>query len=1020
MAQPQVGAIQIPFVGGVDQSTRPELLDAQTSWVTGENIRQAKRGGWGKRYGFTAQTLSRLSGSRSAGYKLFSRGQQSCVIDGHYLDVYSYTATANVTRDRVPECSVRRVPIQYPGLTPTSVDVAYVNGYLVVASVSATGSGTMLVQAVVLDATSYAVLRTDAVATPSLTAANCDVRVAGVGTTAIIVYPSGATTLSGRTLDLSTAAGINTGWTVAASLVTDVGQLFGWDMIGISDRCILSYGNTAGGANQLSLATFSAALASIASTTVACATIPPTTALCREGSDTMWLGWTDGTAAKAIGYDPTSLGAASVTVATVITSAGSANNGMGICSTGTGSALMVFNNTATGLPMYSRGWTTSVGAVTPAGSTVTWYWAELNTRPVYVGGRAFTVVCPVDSATTNPDRQRYVVDVTDASDTLRAVGSIATGSSLRQACLAPHVASISLTRFAVANIVQRAGTVTANVGAGLELAILDFGCTSRWQTVDLATYTALSGGVASYFDGTSVAELGFLVRPNKPTTATGGTGITAATGWLYLAVYEHVDAAGYVHTSGTSDPSASTGAVANKTVTVTVSNLFLTSRYDASNTATKTRIALYRTSDGGSTYYRHSDQVNVTSAATQTFTDATADATLVTKATLYRQPGTVGTALDRRAPPAFLAITFYAGMLVGVADDGFTLWHSGQQVVGEGAWFNPVFQLPIAEDGTITAIATQDGTLFVFKRGAIYAVQGDAPADNGSAGGLGAPRRLAVDVGCIDPRSVVVTSLGIFFQSSRGLELLTRSQSVEWIGEPVQDTTAAYPICTAATLDAAQNLVVFELATTETANQVSGTGRSVVFDLTLKLWVSTDRRANSAGTADAPAQSGAVIYTGSAYRYAWLGTDGRAYVEDQTTYLDPGSTWVTMRGKTAKIRATGLQGNAKLHSVAVLAESATNHQTRINVAYDDSSSWTDSETWTASEVAALTREQLEVGCSREQVMSVQIQIEDLVPSNTTATPLTTGAGATWVGLALNVGPNNQRQGTTLLPSAHRK
>jgi hypothetical protein len=53
-------------------------------------------------------------------------------------------------------------------------------------------------------------------------------------------------------------------------------------------------------------------------------------------------------------------------------------------------------------------------------------------------------------------------------------------------------------------------------------------------------------------------------------------------------------------------------------------------------------------------------------------------------------------------------------------------------------------------------------------------------------------------------------------------------------------------------------------------------------------------------------------------------------------------------------------------------------------------------------------------------MSVQIRIEDLTPSNATATPLTTGKGATWVGLALNIGANDTGQATTHLPAGHRK
>lgn len=1018
MAQPQVGAVQIPFVGGVDESTRPELLDAQTAWVTGENVRQQKRGGWSKRYGFTAQTLARLSGSRSAGYKLFARGLQSCVVDGHYLDVYSPAAGVNVSRDRVPEASVKRIPVQYTGLTPIYWDLLYTNGYFVAAVATTTGSGSFTITLLVIDATTYGVVRQDTYPSEMPAGTPC---LSVLGTTVHVVYQSATNTISARALDVSSPSGINLGWSSKTSLATDSATVTTVATLGLSDRFAVAYTNTSGGTDQLTVATFNTSMLNLETQTINTSSATPqirSVSLCGSVADTLWVTWSESNTLKIIGLDADALTSTPLAT-TVSVFTGGEIWYVGSVVTGTGTARVVAGGDSTTNYRYASASIGISGGAATSSTTATWWWLSGAGEPVLVDGRVFAPVHHASTIGVNGDNTFFFVDVTEASSTIRPVANIAPGLSYGYQGL-PRSARVSSTKYAVLHTVQRFGSVTTGSGTGLELVVLDFADPTRWQPVQDVTSTTLTGGVTSFFDGASVCEAGFVVRPGAPpAVTTSGTGITCTVGWNYVVTYEHVDAAGNIHISGVSNPRNS-GVITNKTVAVKVPNLFVTSRYDTAGAGAKVRIVLYRTTDGGDVYYRLTELTNDTTSAEQTYSDITADSALTGFATLYRRPSQSNTALDRRCPPASRAACFYNDMLVVVADDGFTLWPSAQPVVGEGRWWSPIFQIPILEGGDIIALAAQDGTLFAFKRRSIFAINGEAPTDNGAQGGLGAPRRLAVDVGCVDPRSVVVTSLGVFFQSERGIELLTRSQSVEWVGEPVQDTTAAYPTCTAATLDPAQNLVLFELASTEAANQVSGTGRTVVFDLTLKLWVSTDRRANSAGTADTPAQSGGIIYTGSAYRYAWLGTDGRVYAEDTSTYLDPGSTWVTMRGKTAKIRVTGLQGNAKLHSVAVLAESSTNHQTRINVAYDDSSSWTDSETWTASEVAALTREQLEVGCSREQVMSVQIQVEDLVPSNTTATPLTTGAGATWVGLAVNIGANNQRQGTTLLPSAHRK
>ena len=187
--------------------------------------------------------------------------------------------------------------------------------------------------------------------------------------------------------------------------------------------------------------------------------------------------------------------------------------------------------------------------------------------------------------------------------------------------------------------------------------------------------------------------------------------------------------------------------------------------------------------------------------------------------------------------------------MVGAA--GSDVWYSGQNVSGEGVWFNPIFQIPIPGEGDITALTVLDGGLFIFKRRDVYAIAGEPPADNGSSGGLGAPRRVASDVGCIDGRSTCTTALGIFFQSERGIEILTRALAVEWIGADVDNTADAYPVCTSITVEPLSNVVLVELAASESAGAVSGAGRTLVFDLALKAWVSQDRRTTMQG-ADQP------------------------------------------------------------------------------------------------------------------------------------------------------------------------
>ena len=1005
--------IQVPFAGGIDQSQRAEVLDPSSAWVSLENVRQATRGSMSKRYGFTAQTLSRLSGSRSAGYKLFASAMQSCVIDGHYLDVFSPSAAVNVTRDRVPEASVKRVPVQYTGTTPTYWDLLYTNGYFVGAVASVVGSS-FNVSLIVIDATTYGVVRQDTYPAEMTAGTPC---LSVLGTTVHVVYQSATNTLSARALDVSSSSGINLGWSSKTSLATDSATITTVATLGLSDRFAVAYVNTSGGTDQLTVKTFNTSMSNLETQTINTSSATPqirSVSLCGSVADTLWVTWSESNTLKILGLDADAITTTPLaTVASVFT--GGEIWYVGSVVTGTGTARVVAGGDSTTNYRYSSASIGISGGAATSSTTATWWWLSGAGEPALVDGRVFAPVRH-SAGGLNLDNTLFFVDVTEASGTIRPVANIAAGLAYGGQG-ASRTARVSSTKCAVMTPVQRFGTVSTGVGTGLEIALVDFADSTRWQPVQDVSSTTLTGGVTSYFDGSSVCEAGFVVRPGAPpAVTTSGTGITCTVGWNYVVTYEHVDASGNIHISGVSNPRNS-GVITNKTVAVKVPNLFITSRHDAAGAGAKVRIVLYRTTDGGDLYYRLAELANDTTTAEQTYSDVTADSTLITFATLYRRPSQSNTAQDRRCPPASRAACFYNDMLVVVADDGFTLWPSAQPVVGEGRWWSPVFQVPVLEGGDIVALAAQDGTLFAFKRRSIFAVNGEAPSDNGAQGGLGAPRRLAVDVGCIDPRSVVVTSLGVFFQSERGIELLTRSQSGEWVGEAAQDTTTAFPICIAATLDPAQNVVLFELASAETSNQVSGTGRTAVFDLAVKSWVSTDRRKNNAGTADTPAQSAAVIHTGSAYRYAWLGTDGRVYAEDRT-YLDPGSAWVTMRAESAWFKLSGVQGWQAMNRVLILGKRSTDHDLSLSLAYEYSDTYKTAQVWTDTALdavnAAWPRQQLEHQLHDDaEGQAVRLKLEDATPTGGT---VGTGEGATWIALAFE---GAAREGAAKLPEASR-
>ena len=519
-----------------------------------------------------------------------------------------------------------------------------------------------------------------------------------------------------------------------------------------------------------------------------------------------------------------------------------------------------------------RGVTTSGGAAAGDGSSVTVPAAQMAGKPFMYSGRYYALFFGAES--TNAQDNLIVCDWTENVTYLRPVATFAPGLSVESA-----FGRIKFRQYGTTTKCHSALNIRrSGVADGSSLAELDFAASTRWIPASHGASLYLSGGLLSYFDGQRVAEAGFLLRPKKPTTGKSGTGITGT--FRYIAVYEEVDADGNWHQSGVSEPSDAVTA-SNETVTITTTPLSISARLGSAPAERAVRVAWYRTTGtaGTGAYCRLGTTINSTAATTVTYADT--DTTYaMTGAKLYSQPGIIGTSQDKRPPPFLSAIVSYNGMLVGAS--GSDVWYSGQDVSGEGTWFNPIFQTPVPGSGDITALWVQDGTLFAAKRREIYAIVGEPPSDNGMAGGLGTPRRLAVDVGCIEARSPCTTAIGTFFQSERGIELLSRAQSVDWIGGDVQDTANAYPVCTSITVDSASNAVLVELAAAEASGLVSGNGRTLVYDLALRQWVSVDRRNSRNGAADTPSQSACMIYTGTAWRYAWTETGAFAQVTSDT------------------------------------------------------------------------------------------------------------------------------------------
>jgi len=938
MGNPHI--VRSPALLPITEASRDELVDFGTKNLRGENIRPFHQGEASTRFGFQALGNAHLDATTpTAGYKLLTSDMTTARICDGFIEVYDAASACWIVRGRVPECSLATIELPSLGTASTIEDQEYCNGYIavgyrVVGSVNATYAFYALV-----NATSWAVVRAPEQLATAVTIGPVLLGSYGTIITAVVADLTGST-IKAWYLDTASAATINAGWVSIGTLASDFQAGNAVAVTSLSNRVALVYRNTSAGTSKATLLTFTSAGIAATTTINTSSVLPGTVDVAGSIADTLWVAWNETTAVNLIGVNGTTLATTATKV--LMATCGTTPVTLGIApSSAAGKGRLVINDTTSGNIVIARSFKTTAGAAAGDGAGVSIQNAVPCGRPLQYAGRYY--VPTYGGAGGNDQKVCILVDLTDDVTSLRPIANVAPGLAVTSAYSKGKITAVASKLYFGLEI-TRSGAANASA-----LAEFDFASATRWHSATFGGSVYLSGGVLSCWDGTRVAEACFLMRPTLPTTSTGGTGITCVTGWRYVCIYEEVDSDGNWHVSGISTPSASTTAVTNKTVTVSTAPLTISSRINTtSNQAASVRVAVYRTLDGGvAPYYRIGTSVNDTTSATVTFADAVPDATAAANAKLYEQPGVNATSQDRRAPPGLSCIVAYNGMLVGAS--GSDVWASGQNVSGEGVWFSPVFQEPVAGDGDINAMWVMDGTLFAAKRRDIYAIAGEAPSDNGASGGLGLPRKLAVDVGAVSSITCV-TSLGAFYLSDRGIELFTRAQTTQRIGQPVQDQLSAFPYVSAMTLDpSSSGTVLVDLSSDLVLGLAAGTGRTLVFDMSSANWICVDRRRSLAGVADAPSQSARMVYTANGHRYAWMDATGVVHVETRTSHLDADHTFVTPLIETGWFN--GFQNEQRVYRVSLLFQRYTAAGLKVEVAYDygdyvalDNAVWTFAQT----------------------------------------------------------------------------
>jgi len=471
-------------------------------------------------------------------------------------------------------------------------------------------------------------------------------------------------------------------------------------------------------------------------------------------------------------------------------------------------------------------------------------------------------------------------------------------------------------RYALTNQVLIEGSLTQtqpNVSAvTFDLAAPKFAV----NHAELASDLHLTGGFVQMYDGASIVEHGFHVYPilTIDNVAISGGELSAGT-YYYTACYEWVDNQGNIHQSA---PALykTTGAVgANSRVFLRVNYLNLT----AKTGNYPVQIVVYRTKADGSFFYRVSSltspDINNVNGDYLYFTDTMSDAVLERRPGLYCQPlqansGITSIVENICAPPTGLIALHRNRLWIVPSTDPLTIWYSKNIGASTPVAFNDGFVMQIdPRGGPITALATVDDKLLVFKGDRIFFVVGQGPENNGTNNDLTTGAILiTTDCGCIDPRSVVGTPVGIMFQSRKGIYLIDRSLQVQYIGAPVE----AYnnEVITSAALLARTNQVRFTLES----------GKTLLYDYLVNQW----------GTFTNQYAVDSIIWQGD---YLIMRGNGKVLREAPGVYLDDGVPY-SLKIATSWLSFANIQGFQRVRRMLVLGGQDAPGQLQVSVCVD--------------------------------------------------------------------------------------
>ncbi len=441
----------------------------------------------------------------------------------------------------------------------------------------------------------------------------------------------------------------------------------------------------------------------------------------------------------------------------------------------------------------------------------------------------------------------------------------------------------------------------------------------------------LPGACPMLYDGARTHEAGFNYYPENVggSGASGGALTNASYGVCFL--YEWQDAAGVFHRSASSVP-VTVAIGATNALSCHAPWLHITDKQDANDGAgsrmSAVRIVPYRTTAGGTVYYRDTPQVATVydNSLVEDSVDAvmllvTSDALLVQNELLP----TTGGGLDAEAfPSSTIACQHQRRTFFVLQEEQSFLQYTDEtdeRFLAQQT--NEVYRIPIpTSGGSVVGLASMDEKLIILCQRKIFFVFGEGPNRLGQQNGYSLPQICSSLLGMAGGfhSSIALTPEGLWFMSStRTLRLLGRDmqireeadQDVNYFGSDADglisdDITAAR----ACVIDS-KNQVRWYLSDTTV----------ITWDYAQKQW---SRQTNHDSTGGAVSARGVFFHSDGTHLYSSKTTAG-GYDDATSTPQVIESAW---------LKLADVQGYQRVYSLMILAQAASFGYVQIEEGFD--------------------------------------------------------------------------------------